>query len=138
MLARAAAMRREPTKPEQLLWLALRQSRLGGYKFRRQAIIGGRIADFFCPAKGVIIEIDGETHDRERDLQRDAALRDRTGFVTLRFTNIEVMRQRDDVLRAILDALEGRPDRWGSGRVVEKEEEGRHHPPTPSSDEEGE
>ncbi len=133
MLARAAAMRRAPTEPEQLLWLALRHSRLGGHKFRRQAMIGNRIADFFCPAKGVIVEIDGETHDRERDVRRDASLRESTGFATLRFTNGEVMRQRDGVLRAILLALDGSADRWA---LVAGEEE--HHPPTPSSEEEGE
>ncbi len=136
MLSRAAAMRRAPTEPEHQLWLALRHSRLGGHKFRRQATIGGRIADFFCPAKGVIIEIDGETHDRERDLQRDTAMRKRTGFVTLRFTNGQVMGQREEVLQAILLTLEGRGDRWVTGRSTEGKE--GHHPPTPSSEEEGE
>ena len=66
MLKRAAKMRREPTEPKQRLWMALRDSRLAGYKFRRQAVIGSRIADFFCPAKGVIVELDGETKIPDR------------------------------------------------------------------------
>ncbi len=61
MLARAARMRREPTEPERRLWQHLRASQLGGYKFRRQATIGGRIVDFFCPLKGLVVEIDGDT-----------------------------------------------------------------------------
>jgi very-short-patch-repair endonuclease len=139
LLARAAAMRRVPTQPEHLLWLALRNSQLAGHKFRRQATIGGRIVDFFCPAKGLIVEIDGESHERERDLQHDAVLQDRSGFVTLRFTNGEVMRHRDDVVRAMLLALEARADRWASaGLAAEaKEPEARHHPLTPSSEDEG-
>ena len=128
LLKRAAAMRANPTEPERRLWMALRDSRLTGFKFRRQVIMGWRIVDFFCPAKALVIEIDGETHDRERDDKRDAALIAATGFRVLRFTNLEIMRECDGVLALIALALETAPDRWA----------GRHHPPTPSSEEEGE
>ena len=129
MLARAARMRREPTEPERRLWMALRDSRLAGFKFRRQAVIGRRIADFFCPANGLIVELDGESHARESDLARDAVILRQTGSATLRFTNRDVMENLEGVLVAVLDALERMPDRWARGR---------HHPPTPSSEEEGE
>ena len=47
-----------------------------GFKFRRQEVIGRVIVDFFCPAKNLIVEVDGETHaDTERDRRRDAYLR---------------------------------------------------------------
>jgi len=59
-------MRREPTPFENAVWQRLRASQLGGFKFRRQTVIGSFICDFFCPAKGLIIEIDGDTHDLER------------------------------------------------------------------------
>ena len=113
MLARAARMRKEPTEPERRLWMALRDSRLKGYKFRRQAVIGSRIVDFFCPARGLIVEVDGRTHDRETDLGRDAAVLLQTGFRTIRFTNEEVMRNFESVVLALLDALEREPERWG-------------------------
>jgi release factor-specific protein-(glutamine-N5) methyltransferase len=108
-------MRREPTEPERRLWMALRGSRLQGYKFRRQAIIENRIADFFCPAKGLIVEIDGQTHDREADLRRDFLLERETGFRTVRFTNEDVMRNMEGVLVALADLLARMPDRWGNG-----------------------
>jgi len=108
-------MRREPTEPEKLLWLELRDRRLGGFKFRRQATIGRRIVDFFCPEKGLVIEIDGHTHDRDADLIRDAVLQQATGFRTIRFTNREVMDNMDGVKTALLCALHAGEDRW-SGR----------------------
>jgi very-short-patch-repair endonuclease len=115
LLERAARMRQEPTEPELRLWYELRNSRLAGHKFRRQAIIGARNVDFFCPAKGLIVEVDGDTHDRERDLKRDRSTERRTGFATVRFSNEEVMQNIDGVLTNLLMALQGRPDRWGNG-----------------------
>jgi len=109
-------MRNDPTEPERRMWMALRSKRLAGFKFRRQATIGTRIADFFCPAKGLIIEIDGDTHDRAVDLQRDLLVAREFGFVTFRCTNREVMENMEGVLTGLLVALEARPDRWADGR----------------------
>ncbi|MBX9663830.1 endonuclease domain-containing protein [Novosphingobium sp.] len=113
LLDRAARMRREPTEPERLLRLELKDRRLGGFKFRRQTTIGNRIVDFFCPEKGLVIEIDGHTHDRERDLSQDAELERRTGFRTVRFTNGDVMHNREGVKLALLAVLQASNDRWG-------------------------
>jgi very-short-patch-repair endonuclease len=129
LLKRAAEMRRNMPEPERRLWMALRDSRFFGHKFRRQAVFPGRIVDFFCPAKGLVIEIDGHTHDPVRDLRRDKRLATRTGFRVIRFTNEDVMRNMEGVLLALKLALETQPDRW-LGRPV-------HHPPAPSSEEEG-
>ncbi len=92
--------------------MALRSSQLGGQKFRRQAVIGNRIVDFFCPAKGLIIEIDGDTHDPERDRIRDGKMLEQHGFRTLRFTNLEVVHEWDSVLASIDLALTATPERW--------------------------
>ena len=116
MLKRAAAMRREPTEPERRLWMALRDRRFAGYKFRRQAVIASRIVDFFCPAKGLIVEVDGDSHDREQDLRRDHALAQVSGFQTVRFTNREVMTNMEGVQLALLQALQSRTDRWSKER----------------------
>ncbi len=106
-------MRREPTEPEKRLWRQLSNSQLGGFKFRRQAAIPPFIVDFFCPAKGLIVEVDGETHFVAADARRDAALSHR-GFTTIRFTNADVMSNIDGVLTLILGRLEALPDRWPS------------------------
>ena len=61
--ARATQMRRNPTEPEKRLWRALSGSKLEAFKFRRQSVIGGFIADFLCPQRAFIVEVDGDTHD---------------------------------------------------------------------------
>jgi very-short-patch-repair endonuclease len=104
-------MRREPTEYEKLLWRHLSSSKLGGYKFRRQAAIPPFVADLFCPAKALIVEIDGETHMPEEDRRRDELLAAR-GFATIRFTNDDVRDNMDGVLIALLQRLRELPDRW--------------------------
>ena len=117
-------MRREPTPFENALWQRIRASQLGGFKFRRQAVIGGYVCDFFCPAKGLIVEIDGDTHDADVDAYRDAVLA-HEGFEVLRLTNVEIRENLEGVLSKILQRAEARSPRFT-------------HPPTPSLEREGE
>jgi very-short-patch-repair endonuclease len=119
-------MRREPTEAERRLWRSLRASQLGGYKFRRQAPICNRIVDFFCPGKGLIVELDGDTHDPIRDANRDEAVRATFGLTTLRFSNRDMMENPDGLLHKLLETLEALPDRWPEDTT-----------PGPSSEEEG-
>ncbi len=55
--ARARELRREMTPAEKVLWQELRGNKLGLH-FRRQQIIAGFIADFYCYAASLIIEVD--------------------------------------------------------------------------------
>ncbi len=134
LTARSRTMRNNPTEPEKRLWMALRDSRFAGVKFRRQDVIGRRIVDFFCPARGLGIEVDGNTHDAEIDAQRDARMLSEFGFATLRFSNADVMGNLDGCLTRLQSVLDRTPKRWAGGKVGKV----RHHPPTPSSEEEGE
>ncbi len=73
---------------------------MSGLRFRRQHPIGPYFADFYCAAAGLVIEIDGASHQgerKERDGIRDAWMRDR-GLRVLRF-------RADDVLRDIASVL---------------------------------
>jgi len=103
-------MRRNPTEPERRLWRALSNAQLEGHKFRRQAVIGPYIADFLCPQKALIVEVDGDTHDAETDQKRDRALAG-YGLRVLRVTNPDVMANLDGVLRFILAAIQSAPER---------------------------
>ena len=104
--ARAREMRRNPTEPEKRLWRNLSNGQLDGLKFRRQEVIGRFIADFMCPARSLIVEVDGDTHDEAKDRLRDDVLA-RFGFVVVRVTNLEVMRNAEGVLTAISAAAVG-------------------------------
>ena len=103
-------MRLNPTELEVRLWRHLSKTQLG-HKFRRQHVIVPYICDFFCPAKSLIVEVDGDTHDAPYEERRDANLA-RKGFQTLRFTNHEVWSNLDGVVEAIATALADRRDRW--------------------------
>ncbi|HEY0325180.1 MAG TPA: DUF559 domain-containing protein [Allosphingosinicella sp.] len=107
---RSRHMRSNPTEFEKRLWRHLSGSQIG-HKFRRQHVIFPYIVDFFCPAKGLAVEVDGETHEAERDARRDAHLA-MLGFRTVRVTNDEVRDNMDGVLSTILGTLNQLPDRW--------------------------
>jgi very-short-patch-repair endonuclease len=106
--ARAQTLRAESTEAEKKLWRRLRDRRLGGMKFVRQAPIGPYYADFVCRACKLIVEVDGSQHaDSVYDDTRDAALA-AMGYRVLRFWNAEVMGSLDDVCETIVAAVEGR------------------------------
>ena len=105
-VVRARALRREMTLPEGMLWQALRQ-RPDGFKFRRQHPIGRCIVDFYCPARRLVIEVDGESHSMgespEHDDRRDEWLIAQ-GMRVVRFAAIDVMRDLQSLVTAIIHA----------------------------------
>jgi very-short-patch-repair endonuclease len=109
----AREMRANPSEWEKRLWRSLSNSQLG-HKFRRQAVIEPFICDFFCSAKGLIVEVDGDTHDPVADQRRDEMLAAR-GFAALGFSNAEVATNVEGVLGVISATLATRPDRWANG-----------------------
>ena len=116
-LAFARQLRREMTPQERTLWERLRDRRLSGWKFRRQQLIDGFIADFFCAEVGVVLELDGAVHklQQEYDAHRDRSFAARL-LLVLRITNDRIERELDIVLAEVAEACEGR----------------RPHPPAPS------
>src|SRR5262249_57747169 len=69
-------LRRQATDAETKLWFALRDRRLGGFKFVRQDALGPYVVDFVCRDKKLVIEVDGgQNADKPSDRARDAALR---------------------------------------------------------------
>ncbi len=94
------------------MWNCLRGSRLDGHKFRRQAIIGDRIVDFLCPSKGLIVEIDGDTHDPATDAAADRDMLAELGFKTVRYSNLDVMQNMEGLLEDLRRILNTTPDRW--------------------------
>jgi very-short-patch-repair endonuclease len=104
-------MRRQMTDAEWVLWEALRDRRLEGFKFRRQMPLHGFILDFVCLETGLIVEVDGAQHaESQGDQKRDAALAEQ-GFTTMRFWNEEVLQNADGVCLAILQELRSRTSR---------------------------
>ena len=103
---RAKELRQNMTPEETLLWQELRTNKLAGWHFRRQQVIDGFIADFYCHSASLIVEVDGGIHEtqEEQDAERDAHLISR-GFRILRITNDEVNKDLQGVLHKILEYL---------------------------------
>jgi very-short-patch-repair endonuclease len=98
-------LRREMTHEERILWKHLRANRLCGLHFRRQQLIHGFIADFYCHSAGVVVEVDGDIHKAqvEYDSARDATF-NTIGLFVLRFRNEEIIREINVVLEKIATA----------------------------------
>ncbi|WP_309379135.1 endonuclease domain-containing protein [Paludisphaera borealis] len=105
-IQRARRLRREMTAPERRLWRALRDHRVRGEKFRRQAPVGRFIVDFLHAVSGVVIELDGRSHDDrfEHDAARQLWLEGR-GYHVLRIANDDVLDDIEAVVDAILAAV---------------------------------
>ena len=103
--AKRSYLRRNMTKAEIVLWSRLKNSQLGGLKFRRQASIANYIVDFYCPSKKLVIEVDGDVHRYrsriESDFKRQGDI-ESLGIRVLRFTNREVKQSISGVLQNIL------------------------------------
>ena len=107
-LERARALRKGDTEAERRLWEAIRNRRLGEFKFVRQLAIGPYIADFACRDCKLIVEVDGATHGTEAEVsydERRSAFLNEQGYRLLRFWNDDVYKGLPDVCDAILLAL---------------------------------
>ena len=77
------------------------------YVFKRQHSIGRFIADFYCPTKNLIIELDGSQHldNKEYDQERTWYF-ESLGIKVIRFWNNEVNNNLKGVLMKIKEELD--------------------------------
>ena len=107
-LERARTLRKDDTEAERRLWEAIRNRRLGNFKFVRQLSVGPYIADFACRDCKLIVEVDGATHGTDAEVsydERRSAYLGEQGYRILRFWNDDVYKGLPDVCDAILLAL---------------------------------
>jgi very-short-patch-repair endonuclease len=101
-------LRNNSTKAERLLWSRLKGRQMLDFKFRRQQGIGSYILDFYCSEVGLAIEIDGETHVTDDEIEYDKNRQreiEELGIQFLRFTNRDVFDNLDGVMEMISDRL---------------------------------
>lgn len=101
----ARDLRGRQTPAERVMWRLLRDRRLRGLKFRRQFPIDPFVANFCCWELRLVLELDGEIHEKAqpaaRDRERDAYIRG-LGFTILRFPNERVFSDTEGVISEIL------------------------------------
>ena len=109
LIPRAKELRKGATKQENHLWYDF----LRGYpmRFQRQKTNDGFIAEFYCHAAKLIIELDGAQHYDEQGLARDkerTAILSEYGVEVLRFSNTEVENDFRRVCTVIDSAVQER------------------------------
>jgi very-short-patch-repair endonuclease len=97
----ARRLRRQLSLPEMLLWRLLRLNRRE-LRFRRQHPIGPFVADFYCPAARLVIEVDGAVHHEQQgaDPKRDAYMRS-LGLSIIRIPAADVLADPEAVADGI-------------------------------------
>ena len=101
---RARSLRANLTDAEQRLWARLRRKQILGVQFYRQKPIGNYIADFYAPAVGLVLEVDGSQHLESQQVEHD---RRRTEYLTqmglrvLRYNDRQVLLELDSVVEEI-------------------------------------
>ena len=120
---RARQLRREMTKPERLLWWALKGDKTG-FHFRKQHAAGPYVLDFYCDRARLCVEVDGASHDFtvDRDTVRDRYLA-QWGIVTLRISASEVLTNLQGVVDHIAETVRRRPLRQPSAATSPKGED---------------
>ena len=104
----ARELRRRMTDAKNKLWLYLRNSRHGGFKFRRQVPLGPYVVDFLCERARLVVELDGG-HHCERvgyDSERTAWL-GAQGYRVERFWNTDVLQNLEGVWARLEELLSG-------------------------------
>lgn len=101
----ARELRRNMTPAEKILWQVLRANKLGVH-FRRQQVIQGFIVDFYCHQASLVVEVDGDIHDlqKEEDERREKVLNE-MGLRIVRFGNDEIVRGLSAVVGKIKGAI---------------------------------
>ena len=101
--SRARALRKARVFSEVIFWLHVKNGQFHKIDFDRQRVIGNYIVDFYIKALGLVIEIDGSSHNdkEEYDQKRDTFL----NSIDLKVYRISDFRVKHD-LNNVLKELE--------------------------------
>ena len=101
---RARELRKNMTEAEKTLWKKINEKQINGWQFRRQHPISHFIADFYCHAARLVIEVDGGIHNADEQKEKDKArnfFMTELGLTVFRLTNEEVENELERVVEKI-------------------------------------
>lgn len=94
---------------ETLLWMRIQKKQIKGYQLNRQKPIDNYIVDFYCKALGLVIEVDGGSHQFDNvmvnDIERQEILESRD-LKFLRFSEQQVRNDMNQVIWQIEGFIE--------------------------------
>ena len=112
----ARILRKHTTSHEKFLWEKLKLKQICGVRFRRQHPIDFFIADFYCHEARLVVEIDGEIHNQQREYDDGRSAEMERYFIkVIRFTNSEIEKNIEDVVKRIENEIASRMESppWG-------------------------
>ena len=102
----AADLRKNMTPQERKLWYDFLRDL--SPRFVRQKPLDHYIADFYCPTRKLVIEVDGAQHYEQMGLENDewrTQTLNQIGIRVIRFSNSDVDNHFSDVCTSILAVL---------------------------------
>lgn len=99
---RAKALRKAGNYAEVAFWKEVHKRKFHNIDFDRQRIIGNFIVDFYIKTLGIIIEIDGESHNIKEDYdeKREKYLMS-LGLTIFKTTNFRVFHDLGNVIKEL-------------------------------------
>ena len=99
---RARTLRKAGNYQEVVFWQQVNKGKFYKIDFDRQRIIGNYIVDFYVKTLGLVVEIDGESHNykEEYDEIRDGYLLN-LGLKIFKITNFRVLNDIENVLKEL-------------------------------------
>jgi very-short-patch-repair endonuclease len=99
---RARALRKAGNYAEAVFWQQVHKGKFYKIDFDRQRIIGNYIVDFYVKTLGLVVEIDGESHNYKEDYDeiREEYLLN-LGLKIFKITNFRVLNDIENVLKEL-------------------------------------
>ena len=100
---KATYLRNNMTFPEKKIWFEF--LRKLDIPINRQKVIANYIVDFYCSKANLVIEIDGDTHFSEEEIEYDkrrTTILESMGFQVIRYRNDEIINNFDNCANEIL------------------------------------
>jgi very-short-patch-repair endonuclease len=114
-LKNARSLRKNMTRQERHLWYDFLRSY--PVKFYRQRSINEFIADFYCSRAHLVIELDGSQHYEPDNMEYDrrrTELLNKNSLEVIRFSNLDIDRNFEDVCYAIDIKVKENLEKWES------------------------
>jgi len=100
------------TQAEKILWERLRKRQVRNKRFLRQFGVGEYVIDFYCPEIKLAVEVDGDIHSLNDEVEYDKNRQEEIenfGIHFLRIKNEEVFRNIERVILKIEITIDATP-----------------------------
>ncbi|MDR3708662.1 MAG: DUF559 domain-containing protein [Capsulimonadaceae bacterium] len=103
---KATNARMEHENPDDYLWRLLQGGKLAGLHFRRNQLIEGYVAPFYCRLSGLVVEVDIERCDEGKPCKERERVFTRRGLRTIRIRGEALLSNPASALQTIRRAAE--------------------------------